>query len=280
MAPRESGSSSSRGHTRPLSMQVLTPQRIHPPSPQKMSLPVELLEQIVDYMPVPTQLRFAQTNHAMRDMVYDDTRWVVKLKAMGTWNDEEARRAAEEELILQRQALYRATEEAVLGRPVTNGTSTTTIFDASEIQKLEIFPVPPVKDNDDLLDLQSDSLEAFGEFQSVSAFPEEKAVDSVGALNILSSVVSRRGQARSEFGRVYAVLAPIYVNLSNSSSLEDSTVFRQLQQKEEQAKLLKILELFGRSRAVDDWTRCQKRIAWITETFERQMLTEFEEYTI
>ena len=94
----------------------------------------------------------------------------------------------------------------------------------------------------------------------------------------LSSVVSRRGQARLEFGKVYATLAALYIDLANSNSLDEAAIFRHRRQPEEQAKLLKVLELFGRARAVQDWTKCQKRIAWITETFERQMLTEFEEY--
>src|SRR5271169_5458793 len=119
MAPRESNSSFSRGRIPPVSMAVLTPTRFLPTPTPKMSLPIELLEQIVDYMPVQTQLRFARTSHAMRDMVYDDTRWVTKLKDMGVWNEEDARRAVEEEIALQREAVQRAKEEAVLGRTVT-----------------------------------------------------------------------------------------------------------------------------------------------------------------
>jgi recyclin-1 len=267
-------------------MQILMPTRTATPTPMKMALPVELLEQIVDYLPVPTLLTFARTSHAMRDMVYDDSRWVAKLKAMGAWNEEDAIRAAEEEISRRREAQQRAREEAVLGRAVTNGPTTTTLFDATaEKRKLDtlpiapVFPVTPVKAMGDLLDFQLDSPEAFGEFQSVSnASPVIKPIDTNSAFNILSSVVSRRGQAKAEFARVYEILAPLYVDLANSNSLEEAAVFRHRQQPEEQAKLLRVLELFGRARAVDNWTKCQKRIAWITETFERQSLTEFEEY--
>lgn len=252
-------------------MQVLTPTRLLPTPAPKMFLPIELLEQIVDYMSVQTQLRFARTSHAMRDMIYDDTRWVTKLKVMGSWNEEEARRAVEEEITLRREAIQRAKEEAILGRTVSN--SSTTLFDANiERKRIE------VNATGDLLDFQTDNSESFGEFQSVTAGPGERAVDTVSPLNVLNSVISRRGQARSEFGRIYATLAPLYIDLANSNSLDEATAFRHRRQPEEQAKLLKVLELFGRARAVDNWTRCQKRIAWITETFERQMLTEFEEY--
>ena len=262
-------------------MQVLTPTRIlpatQPTQPTKMSLPIELLEQIVDYMSVPTQLCFARTSHAMRDMVYDDSRWTARLKDMGVWNEEDARRVAEEEIFLQREAAMRARQEAVLGRTLTNGGGSTTLFDASVVEKRK-GSVNAVKGTDDLLDFQGDKTDDFGEFQSVDVPVVEKPVEAVSPLNVLSSVVSRRGKARVEFGRVYATLAPLYISLANSDSLEEAAVFRHRRQPEEQAKLLKVLELFGRSRSVGDWTRCQRRIAWITETFERHMLTEFEEF--
>ena len=203
-----------------------------------------------------------------------------KLKIMGVWNEEEARRAAEEELAQKRAIIRRVNEEAVLGRAVSNGTSATTLFDVNvERRKVEALPLTPIKaSGGDLLDFQFDSPEAFGEFQSVTDGPVESPVSAISPLNVLSSVVSRRGQARLEFGKVYETLAPLYIDLANSNSLHEAALFRHRRQPEEQAKLLKVLELFGRARAVDDWTRCRKRIASITETFERQMLTEFEEY--
>ena len=278
MAPRETPTTSSRGSMPPVSMAILTPTRNVPPTPSKMALPIEILEQIVNYMPVSTQLTFARTNHAMRDMVYDDSRWVAKLKAMGVWNDEEARRAADEEIQRQRHEEQRMKEEAVLGRRVTNGT--TTLFDAAvEKSKFDAMPVTPVRTTEDLMDFAVDSPEAFGEFQSVSMdSPVLKPTDAVSPLNVLSSIVSRRGQARQEFGKAYQVLAPIYLDLVHANSLEDATAFRHRPQPEEQAKLLHELELFGRSNSVENWTRYHKRFAWVLETFERQCLTEFEEY--
>lgn len=207
----------------------------------------------------------------MRDLIYDDTRWVSKLKAMGVWNEEEARRAAEEEINQRREAIQRAKQEAVLGRSITNGA--TTLFDADvEGRIIGALAVTPFTTGVGLLD---DTPEAFGEFQSVSS-AAEKPVDTFSPLRVLSSVLSRRGQARSEFGKVYATLAPLYIDLANSNSIDDAAIFRHRRQPEEQAKLLKVLERFGRAKAVDEWTRCQKRIRWITEAFERQILTDFE----
>lgn len=193
------------------------------------------------------------------------------------WNEEDARRAAEEEIFLQTEAALRAKQEAVLGRTLTNGgVGSTTLFDAG-VEKRK-GSVNVANGMDDLLDFQGDKTDDFGDFQSVETPSVEKPVEAVSPLNVLSSVVSRRGKARAEFGKVYATLAPIYISLANSDSLEEATVFRHRRQPEEQAKLLKVLELFGHSKSVEDWIRCQKRIAWITETFERHMLTEFEEF--
>ena len=218
-------------------------------------------------------------------MVYDDSRWVAKLKAMGAWNEEDARRAAEEELERQREAYQRARQESVLGRTVVNGTGSTTIFDVNiERKKVDMaMPVTPVKQmqTGDLLDFtQFDSpVEAFGDFQSVSIGQEGQSSQSTAdPLTVLSLVVSRRGEARSEFGTVYAALAPLYIDLVNSNSMDESKAFRHRKEPEEQAKLMKILELFGRSRSVPDWTRCQKRMSWFMETFEREMITKFEKY--
>src|ERR1700721_845411 len=126
-APRESSKTSSRGRIPPVTMQVLTPTKPHTAPPPKMFLPIEILEQIVNYMSIPTQLIFAQTNRAMRDMVYDDSRWVAKLKDMGVWNEGEARRAMEEELLRKLDEEKRKKEEVVLGRPVRTGTTSTTL---------------------------------------------------------------------------------------------------------------------------------------------------------
>jgi len=207
---------------------------------------------------------------------------------MGVWDEEEARIAAEEENIAQRKREERLTQEAVLGRRLTlpNTTlppvpATTTIFDASVEEEKTKFQKPIPIPNGDLLDFDITTPdEAFGEFISVNGTANEDILqtDQIDPLTVLSNVVSKRGYARKEFGNVYKCLAPLYIDLCNTASLESAKAFRNRKQLEEQAQLLHVLELFGKTNSVDDWTRCQKRIAWITETFERQTLTEFEEY--
>ena len=40
---------------------------------------------ILDYLPVADQIRMARTSRRLQEMVYDDTRWVSRLKSMGCW---------------------------------------------------------------------------------------------------------------------------------------------------------------------------------------------------
>ena len=52
----------------------------------------------------------------------------------------------EEELAQRREAIQRTKEEAILGRTVSNGISTTTLFDVNvERRKVETLPTTPVK---------------------------------------------------------------------------------------------------------------------------------------
>ncbi|CAK7206407.1 F-box protein: endocytic membrane traffic, recycling ReCYcling 1 [Sporothrix eucalyptigena] len=69
----------------------------------RTTLPAEILSKIVDYLPIPDQLTFARTCRRMREMVYDDTRWVSRLQSMGAWNEAEARKRFEEAMQKRRR---------------------------------------------------------------------------------------------------------------------------------------------------------------------------------
>ncbi|KIH86641.1 recyclin-1 [Sporothrix brasiliensis 5110] len=69
----------------------------------KATLPAEILATILDYLPIPDQISFARTCRRMREMVYDDTRWVSRLQSMGAWNEAEARRRFDEAMQKRRR---------------------------------------------------------------------------------------------------------------------------------------------------------------------------------
>ncbi|KUI71545.1 F-box protein pof6 [Cytospora mali] len=115
----------------------------------KTALPAEILVTILDYLPVSDLMRFARTSSRMREMVYDDTRWVARLKSMGMWNEVEARRRFEEALRRRKEAQEKEARERAAaaaaaghgayppsdaaGRQIGAGKrqSTTVFFDAS-----------------------------------------------------------------------------------------------------------------------------------------------------
>src|SRR5687768_14636748 len=73
-------------------------------------------------------MRFARTSRRMREMVYDDTRWVARLRSMGCWDEVEARKRFDDAMKRRREQASRASVSTGAGpRPAI----TTTLFDAS-----------------------------------------------------------------------------------------------------------------------------------------------------
>ncbi|KAK3501684.1 exocyst complex component Sec10-domain-containing protein [Neurospora crassa] len=89
----------------------------------KPVLPAEILVTILDYLPVSDLLRFARTSRRMREMVYDDTRWVARLRSMGVWDEAEARRRFEEVMKRRREAAERAERERLAAAAAATGTT-------------------------------------------------------------------------------------------------------------------------------------------------------------
>ena len=54
------------------------------------------MSSILDYLSPADLIRAARSSKLLREMAYDDTRWVQKLKRMGCWNESEARKHIEE----------------------------------------------------------------------------------------------------------------------------------------------------------------------------------------
>ena len=94
----------------------------------KPALPAELLAHVLDFLPVPALLRAARVSRRMRDMVYEDSRWVAKLRAMGAWDEAEAQRWAGQAGSARRRTTITARRETEAGGRKDNATT----GDASE----------------------------------------------------------------------------------------------------------------------------------------------------
>ncbi|KAM4055920.1 exocyst complex component sec10 domain-containing protein [Hirsutella rhossiliensis] len=227
----------------------------------RSKLPAEILVAILDYLPVADQLRVARTSRRLQEMVYDDTRWVSRLKSMGCWDEREARRRFEESVRRRREAAERAVGQA-------NGAlakdAAATLFDASVEEQRRKRPTSELRDG--------------FETMSLSGTPAKVlAQDADSYLDVFRGVRSVRGGARQEYGKVYGALAPFYFDVVRAKSHADPIIFKAFRDPERQARMLANLRRFARS----DWSAgCidrEQRLDSMMSIFEAAVVREFDQ---
>lgn len=246
---------------------------------------------ILDYLPVPDLMRFARVSRRMHEMVYDDTRWVQRLKNMGCWNETEARQREEEKMKRKVEAQRaREVEEARKTGAAANGSingvpgsgtvqrkTSVTLFDAgaeeekarNSLEKLNIqSPRRATIDHG----FDSPTLMSNGTPASPTTLR-----DPTSALRVLSKVRSIRGFARQEYGRVYSALAPFYFDLIRSQSHMDPVLFRTYRDPEQQAHMLSQLRKFTKSDFAQGWKAREEKLESMVGIFENAALREFEQ---
>lgn len=240
----------------------------------------EIISLILDYLPISDQMRFARTSRRMQEMVYEDPRWVKRLKSMACWDEREARARFEEGMRrkaeLQRQ---RQLEEA---KVAANGTvppvRSSMLFDAGIEEKNRQSQESAAKGTS-----KGDIVDGF-ETLSLTGTPTKKErpssgsiVDPTGGLKVFSNVRSIRGQALKEFGRIYGTLAPYYENLVAARSHTDPMLFRAFRDPEEQAQMLANLLRFSKSDWAEGWQQKEAKLNQMVGIFENAVLREFEQ---
>ncbi|KAF1981849.1 hypothetical protein K402DRAFT_363925 [Aulographum hederae CBS 113979] len=250
-------------------------------APVKPVLPAELIATILDYLPVPELLRFARTAKRFREMVYDDTRWVQRIKSMGLWDEAEARRRFEEGVRRQRE---REKEEMARRAGVggangaggaagngiaAEGKTPVTLFDAGVEEERIAQRRKTLEEG--FADI---SLTANGSSDSTAGAAHR---DPMVALKVLKSVRSIRGHARQEYGRVYGALAPYYLDLARSLSHTDPVLFRAFRDPEQQAQMLAQLKIFAKSDFAQGWHAREEKLETMIGIFENAVLREFEQ---
>ncbi|KAF3926397.1 Recyclin-1 [Arthrobotrys entomopaga] len=266
------------------------------------TLPVEIIATILDYAPVSTLMRCARASKKLKEMVYDDSRWVNKLVAMGVWNEAEARTRFEDALKRKRMAQMKAAEEERRRRAASLGAGSggvpgqqqqgismgSTLFDMDEQQAkptgpkaLPVDKMAGLAQDVDLMTLKNTKAENIPDGGRRLAQQRQQqelmGVDtSDPSLMIFSDVRSARGYARQEYGRIYAALWPYYIDLVTSRSHADPVVFRRFRNPEDQAVMLKNLKIFSDSDSSLGWYERLDRLNSMTSIFENAVLREFE----
>ncbi|KAI5296183.1 F-box protein: endocytic membrane traffic, recycling ReCYcling 1 [Ascosphaera acerosa] len=221
-------------------------------------LPAELLAVIFDHVGAEDLISVARCSRQFRDMVYDDTRWVRRLKLIGCWDEAEARQEAERQRNLNPHRPDIA-PMAVLS-PATSAA--------------QLPSVPGGKLNGAAKDGDMDALVHTPTFN-------KRPLDYQSATTVLENVRSIRGSARQEYGRVHAALAPFYDDVVQSTYLTGSTInqpvaFRTYQTPEQQASILANVEAFAKSDNASGGLDRERRLLGVMSLFERAVLLELQ----
>lgn len=224
---------------------------------------------VVDYLDVPDLLRFARTSRRMHEMVYEDARWVRRLKAMSCWNEEEARKRAE----TAKTPTNPGRRQSTIDRNVVNGKGKPEVlFDmesspiAQRRQTHLLSPLRPrpVTDGFDKAELASSNVAPAGLHGGLEA-----------ALSVFEHVRSIRGHARQEYGKIYKLLSPFYRDLSTALDPLQSTVFTDFSLPEQQARLLANVRLFAASDFSPESAKREQQIKQAVDIFDTAALLEF-----
>lgn len=246
-----------------------------------MNVPVaELLDRILDELAVTDLMTFARTSKRLQEMVYDDTRWVARLKLMGVWSDTEARQRFEESRQKKMEALNRHKSAAGQGtganKETANGRSRVggALFDVGLEEKRFARDAANGK--------KSTGLE--NGFEAISLSPSgtaevsgDRVLDKNAALHVLDRARSVRGQARQEYGRIHGPLAPLYLDLVRSQTHTEPAVFRKFRDPLQQAKMLAQLRTFAKSDTIQGSQRREEILDSMSAAFENAALREFEQ---
>jgi len=225
-------------------------------------------------------MRFARTSRRMREMVYDDTRWVARLRSMGCWDEAEARRRFEEAMKRRREMASRAAGAntgdsggAGAMKPVI---TTTMLFDASaeEEKRKQRLQMAKARDGFETLAVGGSSPKQ----QRGPALPlQDPSKDPEALLGVLKTAQSVRGHARQEFGRIYGALAPFYFDLASARTHTDPIVFKVFRDPERQAQMLANLVVFAKCDWAQGWRQREEKLGTMVSIFESAVLREFEQ---
>ncbi|KJZ75553.1 hypothetical protein HIM_05016 [Hirsutella minnesotensis 3608] len=230
----------------------------------RSKLPAEILVAILDYLPVSDQMRVARTSRRLQEMVYDDTRWVSRLKSMGCWDEREARRRFEESVRRRREAAEKAAGQS--NGAGGGGGYSATLFDASVEEQRHKRPMSELRDGFETMSLGG------GPGRDPS-----QAQDPDSYLDVLQHVKSIRGGARQEYGKIYGALAPFYFDLVKARNHADPVIFKAFRDPERQARMLANLRKFAKSDWSTGCTEREQKLVSMTAIFETAVVREFEQ---
>ncbi|KAE8356649.1 exocyst complex component Sec10-like protein [Aspergillus coremiiformis] len=223
----------------------------------RAALPAEIMSSILDYLSPADLIRVARSSKLLREIAYDDTRWVQWLKRMGCWSELEARKHIEETFGTIVDV------ESVRQKEAAEQSQQTSHVHTSTETKPEIS-LKTLSDGFDQIKLSA---------PAVCETSNELEEDAV--LGALAQVKSLRGEARNEYGKVHAALAPFYNDIVNSGASPDNLLFKKYPDPQHQAKILFQLQVFANCDLAEDWRERLSHLQAAISMFETAAVKEF-----
>lgn len=228
---------------------------------------LEILAHVVDLLAVPDQLRFARASKRSREIVYEDSRWVRRLRIMGCWNEGEARRRKDSSLQTTPGGVtLRSEEESTAIR--SNGL----VSEATHhrVRDRMVSPADAKSSNRGFEEINLSYTSGMEQAQS------HRIDEHTLPLHIFSTVQSMRGRARQEYCKVYRSLYPFYKDAITCTVHTNALVFQKYRDPDHQARMLSNLSRFARSDCSDGWSGRVERLTAIEDAFQVAVTRELE----
>ena len=225
----------------------------------KPLLPIELMSQITEYITAVDMISLARVSRKMHELVYDDARWVQRLKRMGAWNDAEARRTGG-----GRGSTSQRERGSTVDRALVNGKGRPGIHINGQATS-------PMKST------QAKKLDGFDDisFSETLAKSQNGIADRDAALTALISVKSTRGQARQEYGKIHRLLHPFYVDALQAGRYDRTLIFSKYASAENRADMLSQIRAFAQSDTSPGEAQREQTLAELVSQYDTAALLEF-----
>lgn len=190
-------------------------------------------------------------------MAYDDTRWVQRLKRIGCWDEADARKHVE-------QAYGTIADVDTIKKQESTEKSDGTI-PIIAVSEPVAADVKALSDGFDKIELAN----------AASQFDMMEDMEDDPSLVALKQSRSIRGEARQQYGKIHAALAPFYNDIGESGPSTENLVFTRYKDPRAQAQILSQLLPFSKSDMTDGWSERLERLEGTVSMFETAALNEF-----
>ena len=217
----------------------------------------------------------------MKELVYEESRWIQRLSAMGCWNEQEAENAAEgfagkgngsqdmakkvigvsKEPVQEARAGFEKPEVAMLGAGPIYNDGKMNGNRSSAVQELE--------DGFDSIDVSTKA--------ASTNLVLSKTSGPALRLDIFKRVRQVRGLARQEYGKVHAAFNPLFTNAVNCQNPTQAIVFRSYRDPNQQAMMLSNLRRFAESDFATGSEQRKSKLTSLAQAFENAVTKEFEQ---